>query len=61
MQNQISQSFAKFMHGKIKKTKSDTTIYTFNRNHCFSSSFKSGFQEAFLVNVIYNKKYTKCT
>ena len=44
-----------------KKTKSDTFTYTFSRNHCFNSSFKSRFQEAFLVKVIYTKKYTTCT
>ena len=35
--------------------------YTFSRNHCFNSSFKIRFQEAFLVKVIYTKKYTTCT
>ena len=43
------------------KNKSDTFTYTFSRNHCFNSSFKSRFQEAFLVKVIYTKKYTTCT
>ena len=37
------------------KNKSDTFTYTFSRNHCFNSSFKSRFQEAFLVKVIYTK------
>ena len=55
----ISQNSAKFMNGKTKK-KSDTFTYIFSRNHCFSSSFKSNFQEAFLVKVIYTKKYTAC-
>ena len=55
MQNRIFQSSAKFMHGKIKKNKSDTFTYTFSRNHCFNSSFKRHFQEAFLVKVIYTK------
>ena len=44
-----------------KKKKSDTFTYIFSRNHCFNSSFKSRFQEAFLVKVIYTKKYTTCT
>ena len=43
------------------KNKSDTFEYTFSRNHFFNSSFKSRFQEAFLVKVIYTKKYTTCT
>ena len=43
------------------KNKCDTFTYTFSRNHCFNSSFKSRFQEAFLVKVIYTKKYTTCT
>ena len=43
------------MHGKIKK-KSDTFTYIFSRNHCFYSSFKSRFQEALLIEVIYSKK-----
>ena len=60
MQNRIFQSSAKFMHGKIKK-KFDTFTYMFSRNHCFNSLFKSSFQEAFLVKVIYTKKYTTCT
>ena len=37
------------------KNKPDTFTYTFSRNHCFNSSFKSRFQEAFLVKVIYTK------
>ena len=52
--NRIFQSSAKFMHSKIKK-KSDTFAYAFNRNHCFKYSFKSCFQEAFLVKVIYTE------
>ena len=43
------------------KNKSDAFTYTFSRNHCFNSSFKSRFQEALLVKVIYTKKYTTCT
>ena len=43
------------------KNKSDTFTYTFSRNHCFNSSFKSRFQKAFLVKVIRTKKYTTCT
>ena len=43
------------------RSKSDTFTYTFSRNYCFNSSFKSRFQEAFLVKVIYTKKYTTCT
>ena len=39
---------------KLKK-KSDTFTYIFSRNHCFNSSFKSRFQEAFLVKAIYTK------
>ena len=35
--------------------------FSFNRNHCFNSSFKSRFQEAFLVKGIYTKKCTTCT
>ena len=35
--------------------------YGISRNHCFNFSFKSRFQEAFLVKVIYTKKYTVCT
>ena len=47
MQNQIFQSSAKFMHGKIKK-KSDTFTYKFSRKYC-------RFQEAFLAKIIYTK------
>ena len=43
------------------KNKSDTFTYTFSRKHCFNSSFKSRFQKAFLVKVIYTKKYGTCT
>ena len=43
------------------KNKSDTFTYTFSRNYCFNSSFKSRFQKAFLVKVIRTKKYTTCT
>ena len=42
------------------KNKSDTFTYKFSRNYCFNSSFKSRFQEAFLVKVIRTKKYTTC-
>ena len=35
--------------------------FSFNRNHCFNFSFKSRFQEAFLVKGIYTKKCTTCT
>ena len=38
------------------KNKSDTFIYTFSRNLCFTSSFKNRFQEAFLVKIINTKK-----
>ena len=34
------------------KNKPDTFTYTFSRNHCFDSPFKSSFQEAFLAKVI---------
>ena len=37
------------------KNKSDTFTYTFSKNYCFNSSFKSRFQEAFLVKVIRTK------
>ena len=40
------------------KSKSDTFTYIFSKNYCFSSSFKSHFQEAFLVKVIHTKKFT---
>ena len=33
------------------KNKSDTFTYTFSRNHCFNSSFRSRFWEACLVKV----------
>ena len=44
-----------------QKNKSHTFTYKFSRNHCFNFSFKGRFQEAFLVKVIYTKKYTTCT
>ena len=37
------------------KNKSDKFTYTIGRNHCFNFSFKSQFQELFLVKVIYTK------
>ena len=37
------------------KNKSDTFTYTFSRNYCFNSSFKSRFQETILVKVIRTK------
>ena len=36
------------------KNESNTFTYTFSRNHCFSSSFKSRFQEVFLVSYFKN-------
>ena len=33
--------------------KSDTFTYTFSRNHCFNSSFKSRFKEAFWLKYLY--------
>ena len=53
--------FSKAYARQNQKNKSDTFKYIFNRNHCFNSSFKIRFQEAFLVKVIYTKKYTTCT
>ena len=38
------------------KRKSDTFTHIFSGKYCFSSSFKSHFQEAFLVKVIRTKK-----
>ena len=49
-------NFPKFC--KVKKNKCDIFTYIFSRNHCFNFSFKSRLQEAFLVKVIYTKKYT---
>ena len=43
------------------KNKSGTFTYKFCGNHCFNSSFKSHFEEAFLAKVIYTKKYITCT
>ena len=42
------------------KNKSEKFTYTFSRNYCFNSLFKSRFQEAFLVKIIRTKKYTTC-
>ena len=57
MKNRNFQIYAR----ENQENKSDTFTYIFSRNHCFNSSFKSRFQEAFLVKVIYTKKYTTCT
>ena len=49
------------VYARQNKKKSDKFTYTFSRNHGFNSSINSRFQEAFLVKVIYTKKYTTCT
>ena len=55
LQNAKSSKVLQSLCTAKSKNKSDTITYTFSRNHCFNSSFKSRFQEAFLVNIIYTK------
>ena len=63
-------------HQEHLESLADTFTHKFSRNHqehleslalkhpwkhCFNFLFKGRFQEAFLVKVIYTKKYTTCT
>ena len=63
-------------HQEHLESLADTFTHKFSRNHqehleslalkhpwkhCFNFLFKGRFQEAFLVKIIYTKKYTTCT